>query len=338
VWAVASPAEPISAARIVAMRVPAAAARRQGASKKEEGAEVRAMDLGMAAQARLELGRLVMEVGDAGRSAEAGGGVALQAKDIHVGDFQQVGAGGAMRVVASHAAIHLDGLVLEDEGAAFVHVAGVADGIGGGGGAELVRDGGAVGVMAVAALDQAFVHLVVGGHLELGSAGHVAGVAEGRLGQLKQRRYRLGMVDRMATGATGTVADMHGAGEVLLFVAGAVATEALSIDGRRLGGAEIKNGGRVGWILGVFLARPVAALAAGLDARGERAEGNLGMGRGLVPGKLLGVAGLAGGVGHVAGGGRGGGRRRLSRGRLRRRSPERQGQRDWDRDRKSTRL
>ena len=87
-----------------------------------------------------------------------------------------------MRCVAAHATFRLHRGVFEYEGSARLGVAPGADGILIGGGANIVVAKGAVNVMAVAALEQALIHLVMEGLRERGLYICVARIAERRLG------------------------------------------------------------------------------------------------------------------------------------------------------------
>lgn len=83
--------------------------------------------------------------------------------------------------MAGHATLGLDRLMLEDKRSLFVRMAGVADFVAGRGGAELLADKSAVGIVTICTLDEPFFDPVVEGHVELWLDLLMAAVAEGRL-------------------------------------------------------------------------------------------------------------------------------------------------------------
>src|SRR5271170_7354960 len=89
--------------------------------------------------------------------------VALKAKVIDVGDVEQPRIRRSMRRMTGGAALGLDWRVLIDPRTGGLDVALGADGILGRADAKLVRLERAMGIMAVAAGDQPFVHLVMEG-------------------------------------------------------------------------------------------------------------------------------------------------------------------------------
>ena len=106
-----------------------------------------------------------------------------------------------MRGVASKAAFTFYSGVLEHERSARLSVALSANRIHIGGGLDVVVSEGSMNIMAVAALHQAFIHLVVKGHSELRLDICVALEAELRLRRLQQIRLGIARVYAVATRA-----------------------------------------------------------------------------------------------------------------------------------------
>ncbi len=125
--------------------------------------------------------------------------VALVAERVDGRHVQQAGILGTVRSVASHAPLGLDRDVFIDERPAGLGVALGADRVLVGGGLHVVGQEGAVHVMAIAALDQAFVHLVVERHIEGRLRVGVALEAERRLRNLEQRFF-LAVMNAVAAG------------------------------------------------------------------------------------------------------------------------------------------
>src|SRR5215470_11198884 len=90
---------------------------------EENVAEVRAVNLGVAKRAGLELSGLVVEGRRAGRSAEHGIRVAREAEEIHCAVAQQVLVGPAVGHVTGLAALGLHRVVLENKRTLFIRVA-----------------------------------------------------------------------------------------------------------------------------------------------------------------------------------------------------------------------
>jgi hypothetical protein len=84
--------------------------------------------------------------------------------------------------------------------------------------------------MAVAALDQAFVHAMVEGHVEFGLLLEVATVAKLRLGLYEQEFPGLRMVRRMAGDAADIALGMQGIDVIHVLRAGRVAGQAAVVD------------------------------------------------------------------------------------------------------------
>ena len=219
--------------------------------------------------------------------------VALIAERVDVRHVQQASVLRAMRCVATEAAFALDGSMLIHERATGFHVALDADCILIGGGFEVAALEGAVDIMAIAALDQAFVDLVMEGHVEVWADVGVALVAEVRLGGDEELRIRYGLVDTVAAEAGNAGPGMRRAQEVGVGIG--VAAEAGLID---LGGCEFVEANDLGHIATAFdvcLAWTVAALAG--IALAAVLEGQLGV---RIVHHAIGHNLVAGGAGVIA--------------------------------------
>ena len=104
--------------------------------------------------------------------------MALQANEVDVAQLQHVGIRTTVDQVAGLAAVGLHGLMFEDERALLVGMALEADCVLGGGSADLFGPFGAVHVVAIAALHEAFIHAMMEGHFKLSFLLEMAGVAE----------------------------------------------------------------------------------------------------------------------------------------------------------------
>ena len=90
----------------------------------------------------------------------------LVAQLVHAGHSQQAGVLRAMRSVARQASFRLDRRMFIHKGPTILHVALGAYRIQIGGRPDVVVPERSVDIVAVAALQQAFVHLVMEGHVE----------------------------------------------------------------------------------------------------------------------------------------------------------------------------
>jgi hypothetical protein len=164
--------------------------------------------------------------------------VALVAERVDGRHVQQAGVLGTVRSVASHTPLGLDGDVFIDERPARLGVALGADQVLVGRGLQVVSSEGAVHVVAIAARDQAFVHLVVERHIERRLSVGVALEAELRLRSLQQIFFFLALVNAVAA----DTADVRlGVGRaVKVRVRSRVTGQALSVNlfGRVLRGIE----------------------------------------------------------------------------------------------------
>src|SRR5271169_4411151 len=164
--------------------------------------------------------------------------VALVAERGDGRHVQQPGVLGTVRSVASQTSFGLDRDVFIDERPARLGVALGADRVLVGRGLQVVGSEGAVHVVAIAARDQAFVHLVVEGHIERRLSIGVALEAERRLRSLQQRFFFLALMNAV----TANTADLRlGMGRaVKVRVRARVTGQALGVNlfGRVLRGIE----------------------------------------------------------------------------------------------------
>src|SRR5208283_773783 len=126
--------------------------------------------------------------------------VALVAERVDGRHVQKAGVLGTVRSVASQTPLGLDRDVFIDERPARLGVALGADRVLVGRGLHVVGSEGAVHVVAIAARDQAFVHLVVERHIERRLSVGVALEAERRLRSLEQRFFFLALMNAVAAG------------------------------------------------------------------------------------------------------------------------------------------
>ena len=179
---------------------------------------------------------------------------------------------GAVRIVTGLAAFDAHRRMLEYERSALIDVA-LEAGL-------LVRDrlvhharalshapGGrrsAVRIVAVGALHEAFIHAVLGGHVELRADGGMAGVAHLVLLLCQQIFGRRRVVDGVATGARDIVQGVLGAANVGAVQVARVTFETIVEDGLgRHQGKGVWDGRFAAARFDVRLSRPVATLAPG---------------------------------------------------------------------------
>lgn len=164
------------------------------------------MDHGVAHRASLVFGCLV--VGRTGRPLRWER-VTLQAQQVHLAHAQVARVIRAVWGVTTGAALSLDRYVLIDEGTLFFCVALDANRIPARHRPYLPQRRGPVHIVAITALNQAFVYSVVIGSREVSLGGHVTPVAEigRRLHQKVLRIFR--MVWRVAVEASDIIASVH---------------------------------------------------------------------------------------------------------------------------------
>jgi hypothetical protein len=199
--------------------------------------------------------------------------VALVAKRRDRRHVQQAGVLGTVRSVASQTPLGLDRDVFIDERPARLGVALGADRVLVGRGLQVVRSEGAVHVVAIAARDQAFIHLVVERHIERRLNVGVALEAQRRLRSLQQRFFFLALMNAVAA----DTADVRpGVGRaVKVRVRSRVTGQALGVHlfGRVLRGIEYLA--YVAAARHVVGAGTMAALAALVRRSSFRVEGRL---------------------------------------------------------------
>ena len=124
-----------------------------------------------------------------------------------------------MRLVTGDTSFCLDRGMLKGKRSCFVGVAIEADHVLRGRGAQLPRLEAAMRVVAVAAGQQPFIHLVV---IRLGKIGLyflMAAIAQGRLRLFQELPFYLGRVDGVAVHAAYVVLQVLGAQEIAVFLA-----------------------------------------------------------------------------------------------------------------------
>jgi len=185
--------------------------------------------------------------------------VALVAQRIDARHIQHPGILRPMRIVAAHASFSLDGRMFVHKGSAHLRVAFRADQIRIVSRSEVAFFKRAVHIVAVAALDETFVHLVMKRHIEGGLRIRVALEAERRLRRLKQLLLVLALVNAVASRAADPGLGVRRALEV--GVRARVAGEAgrVYLLGRALAGIEYLGG--IAGVFDVRFARTVAVLA-----------------------------------------------------------------------------
>ena len=226
----------------------------------------------------------------------------LVAQLIDVAYIQQTRVLRPVRRVAAHAAFALHRRMLEHKRSARFGVALRADRILVSRRLEVVGPKCPMRVMAIAALHQAFIHLVMEGHVECRL--HVGMALEAKLRLRRLQELRLGVAG-MHTVAAGAAYAGFGVGRALeVRMRPRMAAQARLTHLRRCHLGELLDLGRIATTLDVSLPWTVAALAG--RSRTVR-QLNLGM---WVVGELLrhlGVAGLAGFRTNIVGGIRSGG-------------------------------
>lgn len=150
----------------------------------------------------------------------------LQAEQVHLVGSEKSRAGGPMRGMAADTAFRLHRQVLVNERSTLVGVAFETHLVLRRARSELPRHESAVLVVAIGALNQAFVDPVVEGTCELRTCLRVAGIAKLRLIHGQQAALRFGMVGGMAAQAAYIVFRVGGAQEVGMLIAVVVATQA----------------------------------------------------------------------------------------------------------------
>lgn len=213
------------------------------------------MNHGVAVDARSNRGRASIH---AMNRTGGQGAVALVAESRDAGHIQQARVLRAVRRMATDAAFSLDRGVFEDKRSAYIGVALGADGVHVGSGLQVRGQGGAVRIVAVVALDQAFFHLVMERHGELGLDFCVALEAKCRLRRLEQG-ILLAAVDVVTSEAADIALCMRATLEVGVFALVAAKAPLIDFLGRCIGRVEDLR--FVSATIDVGLARTVASLA-----------------------------------------------------------------------------
>ena len=188
--------------------------------------------------------------------------MALQAEQIDVAQFQHVGIGSAMCQMAGLTSINLHRLVLEYKGALLVGVAFEANCVLRGGSAHLFGTHRTVHVVAIAALDQPFIHAMMERHVELGFLLEMACVAKFGLGLYQQEIRFVAVVRRMAGDATHVIPRMLRSDGIHVLRAAGMASEAARVDFFRGSGLKLEDFRFVTAAVDVGLAWTMASLTA----------------------------------------------------------------------------
>ncbi len=184
---------------------------------KERRAEIRTVNRDVAKGARLEETCLVVEGRRAGSAAEARRRVALQAEQVHVAHFQHVRIGAAMDDMARLASVRFYRRMLVNKRPMLVGMTLETNLILRGGQTNLLCQFRAVGIVAVAALNQAFVDPMMKRHGELRLLLKVARIAHLRLGLRQQELLGFGVMRGVARNTTDVVLLMNGVEGVHVF-------------------------------------------------------------------------------------------------------------------------
>lgn len=140
--------------------------------------------------------------------------MALQAKHVDGAEFEQVRVGRTVSDVAGGTTVDFHRSVLENEGAMLLDVALEANCVLRGGGSHLLRGDGAMRVMAVSTLHEAFINAMVEGHGELRLLLQMTRVAKLGLRLNQQRLLCLRMMRRVAGNAAHIGLAVQGIGGV----------------------------------------------------------------------------------------------------------------------------
>lgn len=183
--------------------------------------------------------------------------VALEADVVHVGAIEQLRVWASVRRMACGAALDLDHRVIIDPGSGLRLVALDAHRILQGSGLRALLLVCAMGIVAVRALNQSFVHLVMEGHGELWLDVRVALKAKRRLRGLEQVFF-LAVVNVVAADAAHIALGMSRAVKVLVLALMAAEAQMIYLLGSCVGGIEYP--GFVAAAFNVRFARAVAVL------------------------------------------------------------------------------
>ena len=216
--------------------------------------------------------------------------VTLVAQRVDIRHIQQPRVLRAVRGVASQASLRLHRCMLINERPARLRVALGADRILIGRGLQVVVSEGAVRIVAVRASHEAFIHLVVEGHIEGRLDVCVTSEAKHRLFGLEQDSLGSSLMHGVASKTAHVGLGMGRSKEVRM--SSCVAVKAGGIDGFGAGCCGIEDFGLVAARLYMGSAGAVAALAG--DTLAAMLQSQLGMRIGVEFLRLLSVAGGAG--------------------------------------------
>ena len=180
----------------------------------------------MAHRARLVLGGLIMGRSRGTLDRER---VALQAQQIHLAHAQETRIGRPMRHVTTATSFRLHRYMLKNERPLLVGVALDTNCVPTRHGPHLAEGGSAVDVVAVAALDEAFVYAMVIRLREVGLRVDVTSVAEFGLRRNQEVLRLFCVVGRVAVQAPNIVARVRRRGKVSLLMILTVATQAAGV-------------------------------------------------------------------------------------------------------------
>jgi hypothetical protein len=219
--------------------------------------------------------------------------VALQAQQVDVAQLQHVRIWSAVHQMAGLAPINLYRLMLEYKRSLLVRVAREANRVLSGRSPHLMGPDGAVRIVAIGALDEAFIYSMVERHIELSFLRKMARVAKLGLSFHQQEFFCFCMMWRMAGNAADVVLRMHRIDGIHVFGATGVARQAAGVDLLRRVVLKNKNLGDIPAASDVRRSGPVAALASLVRRTAFRIERGLPM-RTLLPSVVnVLVAGLA---------------------------------------------
>lgn len=155
----------------------------------------------------------------------------LQAEQIHIAYSEHVRIGPSVRNMAGTAPLDLYRLMLENEGPLLIDMTFETDSILRRRSPHLLWPHGSVWVMAVTALDQAFIHTMVKGHRKLGLLLQMAGVAELWLGFHQQVLFRFRVVRGVAVDTAHAVLGVDRVDAIHMLGAARMASQTAVADG-----------------------------------------------------------------------------------------------------------
>jgi hypothetical protein len=239
----------------------------------------------VAQNARLEQARLVVERRSSWRSAKARRGVALQAQQVDVAQFQHVRIWSAVHQMAGLATINLYRLVLEYKRSLLVRVAREANRVLSGRTPHLMGPHGAVRIVAIGALDEAFIYSMVERHIKLSFLRKMARIAKLGLSFHQQEFFCFRMMRGMAGNAADVILRMQRIDGIHVFGGTGVARQAAGVDLLRRVILEDKYFGDIPATSHVRRSGPMTAFASLVRRAAFRIERGLPV-RTLLPGAV----------------------------------------------------